>query len=116
MFGQLLDMLDHSVDFDQENEFIDSCKDLSAVRNQLVHELDTGVSLPEIKKLAEKCATLRGRITDEFNSADVRDTAWDSMLKQKKHAANADEATRIEVLTAKLQHARQTSPLHPRVN
>jgi hypothetical protein len=121
MFGQLLDMLDHSVDFDQKKEFIDACKELSAVRNHLVHELDKGISLPDIKKLAEKCETLRGQIIDEFNGADehfgyffleiVRDSAWNTLLKRKKHGATPDEATRIEALTTKLHHAREHSPL-----
>jgi len=65
MFGQLLDMLDHSVDFDQKDEFIAGCKKLSAARNRLAHELDKGVlSLPDIETIAKACVELGSEITD----------------------------------------------------
>jgi hypothetical protein len=126
MFGQLLQMLEHSVDFEQKKEFIEACDKLSKVRNRLVHELDSGVSLPDIKKLAEQCAALRGDIIDAFNSADehfsgffldiVHDPEWDRMLRQVRYDATENEVARVDALIAKLNHARETSTLLPRTS
>jgi hypothetical protein len=126
MFGQLLQMLEHSVDFDQKKEFIEACEKLSRVRNKLVHELDQGVGLAEIKKYAEECAVLHTEIIDAFNSADehfsyffleiVRDPAWDTMLRVRRHAATGNDIGRIDAIAGQLDQARKTSPLHPRTN
>jgi hypothetical protein len=122
MFGQLLDMLDHSVDFDQKKEFIEACKKLSSARNRLAHELDKGVlTLPDIAAIAKDCLKLGEEITDCFNSADehfssfflqaLEDTGWDTLLQERMRGATADQEILLGGLQVELQTQRERSPL-----
>ena len=122
MFGQLLDMLDHSVDFDQKKEFIEACKKLSTARNRLAHELDKGVlTLPGIAAIAKDCSELGTEITDCFNSADeqfscffleaLEDTGWDTLLEDLMRNARPEQAILIGRLQIELQTQRERSPL-----
>ena len=122
MFGQLLDMLDHSVDFYQKDEFIAACKKLSAARNRLAHELDKGVlSLQDIETIAKDCVELGSEITDCFNSADehfssffleaLEDNGWDALIEEGLRNATPDKAIVIGGLQVELQNQRERSPL-----
>lgn len=37
--GQLIAVLEHCLEFDEKDEFLKLCKEMSGIRNKLVHEL-----------------------------------------------------------------------------
>jgi hypothetical protein len=54
MTGKLLEILKNSLEFDQKEEFIQTCLELSQIRNRLAHELTRKVKLGKIKNSASK--------------------------------------------------------------
>jgi hypothetical protein len=121
MFGQLLDMLEHSVDFSEKEVFMTACKKLSIARNRLAHELDSGVSLQEIETLAKECEGLYYKIAECFEDAHedfsdaatdaIDDTDWDELLRSKRKIASSDETAKLRAISDKLQSVRQENAL-----
>jgi hypothetical protein len=119
MFGQLLDLLDHSIDFEAKGPFIAACEKLSGARNRLAHELDKGVSLQDIQIIAKECAELDEIIGDRFNDADehfswfyvriLDDERWDRLLSLRMESAITDELSVLQTLFKKLEADRENN-------
>lgn len=65
-FGQDLDLLRHTVSFQEKDEFINNCEELNKLRIEIVHNLVRQNTLKDIKSRLGKVKTLYGDIFDLF--------------------------------------------------
>lgn len=91
MFGQLLDKLDHSLEFDNKEHFIEKCRELNQTRKSFVHEL-TKIDLDKIAERAKNYSDKYKDLIKLFYDIDDnfrlffkdhrKDDSWDMMLSE----------------------------------
>lgn len=69
MFGQVIDRLKKSVNFDQKADIVQLAEELNQIRIEYVHGLTKKTTVTDIEPKARRVAKLAGRIYDLFDDA-----------------------------------------------
>ena len=70
MFGRLLELLEHSVDFGNKKEWIETCRALNQIRNRMAHQIGRNATLEDIRQSAEQFKRRYDTVVHLFNDAD----------------------------------------------
>lgn len=91
MTGQLITVLEHSLEFDEKEEFLKLCREMSEIRNKLTHELARKVDLAKLEATTDKYRAKYKRAEELFFDANdnfrllykdsKKDDSWDWMLQ-----------------------------------
>src|SRR3954468_16219357 len=92
MTGQLIAVLEHSLEFEEKDEFLQLCREMSEIRNKLAHELARRVDLAKLQITTDKYQVKYQRAEELFFQADdifrllykdsKKDDSWDRMLRE----------------------------------
>lgn len=69
MAGQTLAQLEYAVEFEGKEEFIEKCRELNALRNNVFHSLTKKTSLPELKNKLSRVSALYEEIFELFSAS-----------------------------------------------
>lgn len=110
MTGQLLQVLEKTLEFDQRDEFVTLCKEMSDIRNQLAHQLARRIDFERLQLTAEKYRDKFKRADQLFWEADdfrlfykdqKRSDHWEWHLKEILDSSNdAEELAECHRLVA----------------
>jgi hypothetical protein len=121
MFGRLLEILEGSIEFDAKADFIEACRRLNEIRNQLAHQLSKSSSIDQLRQTAERYRRGYVEMVHLFNNGDdeftwhyalmVHDIIWDHIIEEKLASADAEERTKWAQLGQRLNKERANSPV-----
>jgi hypothetical protein len=70
MSGKLIDILENSLEFKGKSEFVSAFKAQNSIRNRLAHRLVEGLTVEELRALANEYESTCRTLVDWFNDAD----------------------------------------------
>ena len=89
--GHLIDVLEHSLEFEDKDEFLKLCRELSEIRNKLAHALGRNLDVANLKETTNKYRAKYERAEELFFQADdtfrllykdsKKDDSWDLILE-----------------------------------